>query len=300
MNGCSIPKYVIPFELHLQERKYRDMEIPQKYQDAALAFSRLLEIMDELREKCPWDKKQTLQSLRNLTIEETYELADSILDNDLMGIKEEIGDLMLHMVFYAKIADEKKAFNISEALNQICEKLIQRHPHIYGDITVADEEEVKQNWEKLKLKEGKKSVLEGVPKSLPAMVKAYRMQEKTAKFGFEWENKEQVWDKVKEEMEEFEETLTQGLSQERKEEEFGDVLFSLINYSRFIDVDPETALEKINKKFKSRFEYIESNAHKDLNDMSLEEMDALWNEAKEQQKKLTSFPTSFTKNRHFR
>jgi len=244
------------------------------------AFGRLLQIMDELREKCPWDRKQTLQSLRNLTIEETYELADAILEEDLEGVKEELGDLMLHMVFYAKIAEEKEAFDIADALHAVCEKLIKRHPHIYGDLEVENEEQVKQNWEKLKLKEGKKSVLEGVPKSLPAMVKAYRMQEKTKQVGFEWENTEQVWEKVQEELEEFKETLDQGLSQAKKEEEFGDVLFSLINYARFEGIDPETALEKVNQKFKKRFEYIESHADKRLEDMSLAEMDALWNEAK--------------------
>jgi MazG family protein len=242
------------------------------------AFARLLKIMDELREQCPWDKKQTLESLRNLTIEETYELADAILDQDLNGIKEEIGDIMLHLTFYAKIGDEKGSFDIADALNAICEKLIFRHPHIYGDVVVKDEEEVKANWEKLKLKEGKKSVLEGVPKSLPAMVKAYRMQEKTAKVGFEWENADQVWDKVQEEIGELKEAMS--LSQEEREEEFGDVLFSLINYARFINVDPETALEKINRKFKRRFEFIEKHAPKDLDDMTLLEMDALWNEAK--------------------
>lgn len=244
------------------------------------AFGRLLQIMDELREKCPWDRKQTLQSLRNLTIEETYELADAILEEDLEGVKEELGDLMLHMVFYAKIAEEKEAFDIGDALHAVCEKLIKRHPHIYGDLEVENEEQVKQNWEKLKLKEGKKSVLEGVPKSLPAMVKAYRMQEKTKQVGFEWENTEQVWEKVQEEIEEFKETLDKGLSKAKKEEEFGDVLFSLINYARFEGIDPETALEKVNQKFKKRFEYIESHADKRLEDMSLAEMDALWNEAK--------------------
>jgi MazG family protein len=242
------------------------------------AFARLLKIMDELREQCPWDKKQTFQSLRNLTIEETYELADAILDDDLKGINEEIGDIMLHMVFYAKLGDEKGSFDIADSLNAICEKLIFRHPHIYGDVKVKDEEEVKANWEKLKLKEGKKSVLEGVPKSLPAMVKAYRMQEKTAKVGFEWENADQVWEKVEEEIGELKEAMT--LNQEEREEEFGDVLFSLINYARFIKVDPETALEKINRKFKRRFEFIEKHAPKDLDDMTLIEMDALWNEAK--------------------
>jgi MazG family protein len=246
------------------------------------AFARLLTIMDDLREKCPWDRKQTIESLRNLTIEETYELADAIMQNDLKGIKEEIGDIMLHMVFYAKLGDEKGSFDIADALNAVSEKLISRHPHIYGDVVVKDEEDVKANWEKLKLKEGKKSVLEGVPSSLPAMVKAYRMQEKTAKVGFEWENTEQVWEKVQEEIEELKEAMT--MSQEKREEEFGDVLFSLINYARFIKVDPETALEKINIKFKRRFEYIEKNAPKSLDDMTLSEMDVLWNEAKKQLK----------------
>ncbi|WP_425420829.1 nucleoside triphosphate pyrophosphohydrolase [Phaeodactylibacter xiamenensis] len=244
------------------------------------AFARLLNIMDELREQCPWDRKQTFQSLRNLTIEETYELADAILNEDLPEIKEEIGDLLLHMVFYAKIADEQRAFDIADALNAVCEKLIKRHPHIYGDVQADDEETVKKNWEQLKLQEGKKSVLAGVPRSLPAMVKAYRMQEKTKQVGFEWENKAQVWDKVVEEMEEFREASEQGLSQEKKEEEFGDVLFSLINYARFEGIDPETALERVNQKFKQRFEYIEAHADRALTEMSLEEMDALWNEAK--------------------
>lgn len=244
------------------------------------AFTRLLKIMDELREKCPWDQKQTFQSLRNLTIEETYELADAILVEDLDEIKEEIGDIMLHMVFYAKIAEEKKAFDIADAINACCDKLVHRHPHIYGDVKVNGEEDVMKNWERLKLAEGKKSVLQGVPKSLPAMVKAYRMQEKTAQVGFEWENAGQVWEKVEEEMAEMKETLDQNLSQERKEEEFGDVIFSMINYARFKGIDPETALERINLKFKTRFEYIEKNADRDLEEMSLEEMDKLWNEAK--------------------
>jgi len=244
------------------------------------AFKRLLTIMDELREQCPWDRKQTLLSLRNLTIEETYELADAILEEDMEDIKEEIGDIMLHMVFYAKIADEKKAFDIADALNAVCDKLVKRHPHIYGDLKVENEEEVKKNWEQLKLQEGKKSVLSGVPNSLPAMVKAYRMQDKTAQVGFEWENSEQVWEKVEEEIGEFKEEMKHGGTIEKKEEEFGDILFSLINYARFEGIDPETALERVNKKFKSRFEYIEANATQDLNDMSLEEMDALWNEAK--------------------
>ncbi len=244
------------------------------------AFERLLIIMDELREQCPWDRKQTFQTLRNLTIEETYELADAILVEDLDEIKEELGDIMLHMVFYAKIAEEKKAFDIADAINACCDKLVHRHPHIYGDVKVNGEDDVMKNWEQLKLAEGKKSVLSGVPKSLPAMVKAYRMQEKTAQVGFEWENAEQVWEKVEEEMAEMKETLDQDLSQERKEEEFGDVIFSLINYARFKGIDPETALERINLKFKNRFEYIEENADRDLTDMSLEEMDKLWNEAK--------------------
>ena len=244
------------------------------------AFARLLTIMDELREQCPWDRKQTFESLRNLTIEETYELADAILDQNLEEIKEEIGDLMLHMVFYAKIADEKKAFHIGDAIHAVCDKLVKRHPHIYGDLEVADEEEVKKNWEQLKLQEGKKSVLQGVPKSLPAMVKAYRMQEKTKQVGFEWENAAQVWEKVEEEMAEFKEVMDEEQSFEKKEEEFGDVLFSLINYARFQGIDPETALEKVNQKFKGRFEYIEANAPKSMEEMSLEEMDVLWNEAK--------------------
>lgn len=244
------------------------------------AFDRLLTIMDELREQCPWDRKQTFESLRNLTIEETYELADAILKQDLPGIREEIGDLMLHMVFYAKIGSENGAFDVSDALNGICDKLIARHPHIYGDVVVADEAEVKRNWEQLKLKEGKKSLLSGVPDGLPAMVKAYRMQEKTKQVGFEWENTQQVWDKVTEEISELQEALQQNTDPAAIESEFGDVLFSLVNYARFINVDPETALERVNLKFKRRFEYIESQAPKPLAEMSLIEMEALWQEAK--------------------
>jgi XTP/dITP diphosphohydrolase len=236
--------------------------------------------MDDLREGCPWDRKQTFQSLRNLTIEETYELADAILEEDLDEIREEVGDIMLHLVFYAKIASEKKAWDIADALHAVCEKLINRHPHIYGDLSVDNEEDVKKNWEQLKLQEGKKGVLSGVPQSLPAMVKAYRMQEKTKQVGFEWENATQVWEKVEEEMAEFRKTIQEKESPERKEEEFGDILFSLINYARFEGIDPETALEKINVKFKRRFEFIEANAPKPLIDMSLDEMDALWNKAK--------------------
>lgn len=247
------------------------------------AFDRLLTIMDELREQCPWDRKQTMESLRNLTIEETYELADAILEKDLTGVKEEIGDLLLHMVFYAKIADEQKAWDISDALHAVCDKLIHRHPHIYGDVKVEDEEEVKRNWEQIKQKEGqgKRSVLGGVPKSLPAMVKAYRMQDKTRQVGFEWENSEQVWEKVEEEIGEFKEAMATADTQ-HQEEEFGDLLFSLINYARFTGIDPETALERVNQKFKKRFEYIEAHADRDLTEMSLAEMDALWNQAKEQ------------------
>lgn len=245
------------------------------------AFGRLLKIMDELREQCPWDRKQTLESLRHLTIEETYELTDAILENNLDELKGEIGDIMLHMVFYAKIADEQGAFDIEDVLNFLCEKLIRRHPHIYGDIKVENEEEVKANWEKIKLKEGKKSILSGVPNSLPALVKAYRIQEKAKQVGFEWENKEQVFDKVKEEMAELQEVVDEVKpSHEKLEEEFGDLMFSLINYARFLKVDPELALERTNRKFIKRFQYIEENAPKDLQEMTLEEMDALWNEAK--------------------
>ncbi len=246
------------------------------------AFERLLNIMDDLREKCPWDRKQTMESLRNLTIEETYELADAILDGSRDGIKEELGDLILHIVFYSKIAEEEKAFDVSHVLNDVCEKLIVRHPHIYGDVEVKDEEEVKRNWEEIKLKEGKKkTVLGGVPVSLPAMVKAYRMQEKTAQVGFEWDHIEDVWLKVEEEIAELKEAIA-SKDQSKIEEEYGDVIFALINYGRFLKVDPESALEKINRKFKKRFEYIERKAPKPLKEMSLEEMDKLWDEAKEQ------------------
>lgn len=249
------------------------------------AFGRLLTIMDELREKCPWDKKQTLQSLRHLTIEETYELADAILENNLDELKGEIGDVMLHLVFYAKIASEQGAFDIEGVLNQLCDKLIRRHPHIYSDVVAEDEATVKQNWEQIKLQEGKKSILQGVPKSLPALVKAYRIQEKSKQVGFEWENREQVWAKVQEELQELHEIVEQREpSPEQLEDEFGDVLFSLINYARFLRIDPETALERTNRKFIQRFQYIEQHAPKPLQDMSLEEMDALWNEAKKQYK----------------
>lgn len=250
-----------------------------------LAFERLLVIMDELREQCPWDKKQTIHTLRNLTIEETYELADAITAADFNGIKEELGDIFLHMLFYAKIASEIGAFDIADVLHAQCEKLIHRHPHIYGDVKVKDEEEVKKNWEQLKLKEGKKSILQGVPKSLPAMIKAYRIQEKAAQVKFEWEHKQQVWDKVEEELSEFKEiAMAEHIDAKKLEEEFGDLLFSLINLSRFIKVDPENALELTNLKFIKRFQYIEEKAKeqsRNLNDMTLEEMDVLWNEAKQ-------------------
>ncbi|WP_271405095.1 nucleoside triphosphate pyrophosphohydrolase [Tenacibaculum soleae] len=247
------------------------------------AFNRLLDIMDELREKCPWDKKQTLESLRHLTIEETYELGDAILDNDLQEIKKELGDVLLHIVFYAKIGSEKQAFDIADVANAISDKLIDRHPHIYGDIEVKNEEEVKQNWEKLKLKEGNKSVLEGVPKSLPALVKANRIQDKVAGVGFDWEDPQQVWQKVQEELTELNDEIKAG-NQENIEKEFGDVLFSMINYARFIKVNPENALEKTNKKFINRFQYLEEAAKKegkDLSDMSLTEMDVYWEKSKE-------------------
>lgn len=246
------------------------------------SFGRLLDIMDDLRAKCPWDMKQTMQSLRHLTIEETYELGDAILDNDLQEIKKELGDVLLHIVFYSKIGSESKTFDIADVCNEICEKLIHRHPHIYGDVVVEDEEEVKRNWEKLKLKEGKKSVLEGVPKSLPALVKASRIQDKVKGVGFDWEEPEQVWEKVQEELQEFRDEIEVG-NQEKMEAEFGDVLFSMINYARFLKINPEDALERTNKKFIKRFQYLESKADelgKSLSDMSLAEMDVFWEEAK--------------------
>ena len=247
-------------------------------------FLRLVEIMDELREKCPWDKKQTIQTLRQLTIEETYELTDAITDEDWQGIKEELGDLMLHLVFYAKIGAEKNKFNLQDVIKGVCEKLINRHPHIYGDVKVADEEELKKNWEKLKLKEGKKSILSGVPKSLPSMVKAMRLQEKAKQVGFEWENKEQVWEKVKEEENELFEAIKSN-NKEHIEEELGDYFFSIVNFARFLQVDADNALELTNKKFISRFTKMETEALKegtDLNEMTLLEMDAIWNKIKKQ------------------
>ena len=244
------------------------------------AFQRLLTIMDELREQCPWDMKQTWESLRHLTIEEVYELGDAILDNDEEEVKKEIGDVFLHLVFYSRIGSEKGAFDVADVLNSICEKLISRHPHIYGDVKVADEEEVKANWEKLKLKEGKKSVLEGVPRSLPAMVKAQRIQDKARGVGFDWDNADQVWEKVQEELAEFKDARTE----KEQEEEFGDLIFSLINYARFKGINPEDALERTNKKFIYRFQYLESESAKDgkkMGEMSLEEMDEYWNRAKQ-------------------
>lgn len=246
------------------------------------AFERLLIIMDELREQCPWDKKQTMTSLRHLTIEEVYELGDAILDNDLDEVKKELGDLLLHIVFYAKIASETNTFNIADVCNGICDKLISRHPHIYGDVIVENEDDVKRNWEQLKLKEGKASVLEGVPKSLPSMVKASRIQEKVAGVGFDWEQPEQVFEKVEEELAELKVEIKKG-DQDAIENEFGDVLFSMINYARFLKINPENALERTNKKFIKRFQYLESKAktlNKSLKDMTLQEMDVFWEEAK--------------------
>jgi XTP/dITP diphosphohydrolase len=252
--------------------------------EKGIAFEKLLNIMDELREKCPWDRKQTMESLRHLTIEETYELAGSILDKDMDSIKKELGDLLLHIVFYAKIADEKKSFDIKDVINSLCEKLVHRHPHIYGDVIVNDEEDVKRNWEQLKLKEGKSSVLEGVPLALPAMIKASRIQDKAKGAGFDWEKSEQVWEKVEEELSEFHHEVQKKSPKEKIENEFGDVLFSLINYARFLDISPEDALERTNKKFITRFQYIETEATKagkKLSEMTLAEMDVFWNQAKE-------------------
>lgn len=260
---------------------------PNRAQKLA-AFDRLLTIMDELRANCPWDKKQTLESLRHLTIEETYELSDAIIEGDLEEIKKELGDLMLHNVFYAKIGDEKKSFDMADVLNGVCDKLINRHPHIYGDVEADDEEAVKKNWEQIKLKEkGNKSVLGGVPKSLPALVKAMRIQEKARGVGFDWEEKAQVWEKVEEEMQEFraEFSIENGnpIDEKKAQGEFGDLLFSLINYSRFVGINPEEALERTNKKFIKRFQYLESESKKDgkqLGEMSLKEMDEYWEAAK--------------------
>jgi XTP/dITP diphosphohydrolase len=246
------------------------------------AFERLLDIMDELREKCPWDRKQTFETLRHLTIEETYELGDAILDNDLEEIKKELGDLLLHIVFYSKIGSEKKAFDIADVANQISDKLIHRHPHIYGETDVEDADQVVKNWEDIKLKEGKKSVLEGVPKSLPALVKAYRIQDKVSGVGFDWDQKEAVLEKVKEELDELRTEIDAGDSK-KMEAELGDVMFSLVNFARFLKVNPENALERTNKKFIKRFNYIEEKANKSqrkVSELSIEEMEILWQEAK--------------------
>lgn len=255
----------------------------ERREKALKAFGELLDIMDRLRAECPWDKKQTLESLRYLSIEETYELSDAIINNDLDEIKKELGDIMLHIVFYAKIGEEKNAFNIADVLESINEKLIRRHPHIFSDVEAKTDEDVKNNWEKIKMKEGRKSVLEGVPNSLPAMVKAYRMQEKARGIGFDWENSDQVFEKVKEEFNELMVELPIENNHQNIENEFGDLLFALINWSRFIDVNPEDALERTNKKFKQRLQYIEQKAlenNKQLHDMTLAEMDIWWNEAK--------------------
>jgi XTP/dITP diphosphohydrolase len=263
-------------------------------QDKLEAFGRLLKIMDDLREKCPWDKKQTMQSLRNLTVEETYELTDAILNEDMQGIKEELGDLLLHIVFYAKIASEEGAFDIKDVIHHHCDKLVKRHPHVYGDMQLNTEDAVKQNWEKLKLKEGKKSILAGVPQSLPALIKAYRIQDKVKQVGFQWEHTGQVWDKVQEEMNELHaEASAKAADPEKVEQEFGDLLFALINYARYINVDPERALEKTNQKFVRRFRFIEDSVNSsngDLKSMTLQEMDALWNQAKKQENDPASPP----------
>lgn len=251
------------------------------------AFDRLLTVMDELRENCPWDKKQTMESLRHLTIEETYELSDSILDADWKEVRKELGDLMLHMAFYSRIASEEKWFDMADVLNSICDKLIERHPHVYGDVVANDEQTVKENWEKIKLKTGNKSVLEGVPKSLPALVKAIRVQDKARGVGFDWEKKEQVWQKVEEEMGEFKKEFNaesnEAINKEKAVAEFGDLLFSLVNYARFINIDPEEALERTNKKFIKRFQYLETESAKDgkkMGEMTLAEMDEYWELAK--------------------
>jgi MazG family protein len=261
---------------------------PDQNRDAKLnAFDRLLTVMDELRENCPWDKKQTMESLRHLTIEETYELSDSILNADWSEVKKELGDLMLHLAFYARIASEQKHFDMADVLNGICDKLIERHPHVYADVVANNEKTVKENWEKIKLRTGNKSVLEGVPASLPALVKAIRIQDKARGVGFDWEKKEQVWQKVEEEMNEFKKEFNvednQTINQEKALAEFGDLLFSLVNYARFINIDPEEALERTNKKFIKRFQFLEAESSKDgkkMGEMTLAEMDQYWEQAK--------------------
>ncbi len=264
------------------------LSAPDLNREAKLkAFDRLLTVMDELRENCPWDKKQTIESLRHLTVEEVYELSDSILEGDLKEVKKELGDVMLHLVFYSRIASESKAFDVADVLNSICEKLIERHPHVYGDFIAKDEDAVKANWERIKLKSGNKSVLEGVPKSLPALVKAIRIQDKARGIGFDWERKEQVWEKVEEEMGEFKNEFNvetnAPIDQAKAMAEFGDLMFSLVNYARFINIDPEEALERTNKKFIKRFQYLETESAKDgkkMGEMTLVEMDEYWNKAK--------------------
>jgi len=275
-----------PFELLWIMKKPFSQPDPNRAEKLR-AFDRLLTVMNELRENCPWDKKQTLESLRHLTIEETYELSDAILEGDLKEVKKELGDLMLHNVFYARIASEQKAFDVADVLNAICDKLIERHPHIYSDVVAEDEETVKANWEKIKLKTGNKSVLEGVPKSLPALVKAIRIQDKARGVGFDWEKKEQVWEKVEEEMQEFKSEFNaaspESINKEKAMAEFGDLLFSLVNYARFINIDPEEALERTNKKFIKRFQYLETESAKDgkkMGEMTLAEMDEYWSKAK--------------------
>ncbi len=266
----------------------KPLSVPDPSRESKLkAFDRLLTIMDELRENCPWDKKQTLETLRHLTIEETYELSDAILEGDLNEVKKELGDLLLHMAFYARIGSELKAFDMADVLNGICEKLIERHPHVYGDVIAEDEKAVKENWEKIKLRTGNKSVLEGVPKTMPALVKAIRIQDKARGVGFDWERKEQVWQKVEEEMQEFKNEFNvdtnEPIDHQKAMAEFGDLLFSLVNYSRFINIDPEEALERTNKKFIKRFQYLETESAKDgkkMGEMTLTEMDEYWAMAK--------------------
>jgi MazG family protein len=266
----------------------KPLSAPDTSREAKLkAFDRLLTVMNELRENCPWDKKQTFETLRHLTIEETYELSDAILEGDLQEVKKELGDLMLHNVFYARIASEKGEFDIADVLNAICDKLVERHPHVYGDVVAEDEKAVKENWEKIKLRTGNKSVLEGVPKSLPALVKAIRVQDKARGVGFDWEKKEQVWEKVEEEMQEFKNEFNtesnETIDHQKAMAEFGDLLFSLVNYARFINIDPEEALERTNKKFIKRFQYLETESKKDgkiMGEMTLAEMDTYWNRAK--------------------
>ncbi len=282
IEGINLHKLVINCLIHIYFTLLKKVKEGMSKTKEKEAFERLLVIMDELRAQCPWDMKQTMDSLRHLTVEETYELTDAILDSNMDEVKKELGDILLHIVFYAKIGSESEGFDITDVIHGICDKLVHRHPHIYGDTEVSGEEEVKANWEKLKLKEGKKSVLEGVPKSLPSLVKAVRIQDKARGIGFDWEKKEQVWEKVEEELEELKAEVDSN--SDKIEDEFGDVLFSLINYARFINVNPDDALERTNKKFISRFQYLESEAKKEgkeLSDMSLEEMDVYWNKAKE-------------------